>query len=96
MSEVMALRTQILGNLKMLGCYGLRDRRDFVLIWNGEREYTVFFDHLDPFGRHEFRDDDYHGKGATIEEAYTNMLKQTARELYRCYHKKDSFGPISH
>lgn len=27
---------------------------------------------------------DYHGKGHTPEEAYTEMLKQTARQLYLC------------
>ncbi|KAH0026924.1 hypothetical protein KCU78_g4181, partial [Aureobasidium melanogenum] len=95
MSEVMALRTQILENLK-----ALRDRnlegRQFVSTLDGDERWIVFLGDPDFPWRCVLYMSDYHGKGATIEEAYTNMLKQTARELYRCYHEKDLFGPISH
>ncbi|KAG9673900.1 hypothetical protein KCU99_g3925, partial [Aureobasidium melanogenum] len=82
MSEVMALRTQILENLKALRDRNL-ERRQFVSILDGDEEWTIFLDDTNPSLPRVFRESDYHGKGPTPEEAYKNMLKQTARELYR-------------
>ncbi|KAG9843760.1 hypothetical protein KCU98_g7819, partial [Aureobasidium melanogenum] len=83
MSETMALRTQILDNLRALEYPNLKDRH-FVLIWDGKGEYTVSLD-----DRHVSRESDYYGKGPTPEEAYDNMLKQTAFYLYAGYHRKN-------
>ncbi|KAH0350786.1 hypothetical protein KCU83_g4676, partial [Aureobasidium melanogenum] len=80
----MALRTQILENLEILNYPDLTDRR-FALIWDGLKEWIVFLEHLKPLKRHEPIVGSYYGKGITPEEAYDDIFKQTARELYRRY-----------
>ncbi|KAH0369488.1 hypothetical protein KCU65_g3277, partial [Aureobasidium melanogenum] len=90
MSEVMALRTQIIDNLKALDYPNLNDRY-FLLLWDGQREYTVFLDHPQYTMRYNFHSDEYHGEGPTPEEAYDNMLKKTALYLYVRYHQRDLF-----
>ncbi|KAG9565485.1 hypothetical protein KCU71_g5287, partial [Aureobasidium melanogenum] len=84
MSEVTILRTQILENLEILN-YPDVNNRGFVLICDGLEEWIVFLEHLKPLKRHEPFVGSYYGKGIAPEEAYTDIFKQTARELYRRY-----------
>lgn len=56
----------------------------FVLMWDGSGngQWTVFLDRFDVQTSHKVIANDYHGKGNTREEAYREMLKQTAHQLY--------------
>lgn len=64
--------------------YPRLDGGQFVLLWDGDY-WTVFLDQSD--SAHYVFSYDYFGKGATIE-AYTDMLKSTARELHLRYQEE--------
>ncbi|KAG9660180.1 hypothetical protein KCU95_g548, partial [Aureobasidium melanogenum] len=97
MSEIMALRTQIMDNMEMLNYPDLQ-LCHFVLTVNhdnddGDPFWHVFLDKPahHPFSPHQpsvargYCDIKFQGEGDTPEDAYKDLLKYTAEMLHRGY-----------